>query len=165
MIEWILDRCRGEADAVKTPIGYVPTLDSLDLTGLNLSAEKLEKLLAVDRADWYEEGDNIATFFQQFGKRMPAAMCQQLDALRQRLRSPISLLKPGTEIRALASELNDVIQRENPHVFGMLSELGKRLYFPRGILREAPRPKRRPNATTPRSALPAKMANPCSCRR
>ena len=27
VIEWILDRCRGEADAVKTPIGYVPTPD------------------------------------------------------------------------------------------------------------------------------------------
>ena len=39
VIEWILDRCRGEADAVKTPIGYVPTPDSLDLTGLDISRE------------------------------------------------------------------------------------------------------------------------------
>ncbi len=137
VIEWILDRCRGEADAVKTPIGYVPTTESLDLTGLNVSAENLEELLAVDRADWYEESDNIATFFEQFGKRLPPAMCEQLDALRQRLRSPISLLKPGTEIRPLAAELNEVIQRENPHVFGMLSDLGKRLYFPKGILAQS----------------------------
>ena len=72
MIEWILDRCRGEADAVKTPIGYVPTPDSLDLTGLDLSREALAKLFAVNRNDWYDETDNVATFFQQFGKRFPA---------------------------------------------------------------------------------------------
>ena len=53
VIEWILGRCRGEADAVKTPIGYVPTPDSIDLTGLDISQESLGKLLAVNRADWY----------------------------------------------------------------------------------------------------------------
>ncbi len=57
VIEWILDRCRGEADAVKTPIGYVPTPDSLDLTGLDISRETLDKLFAVDRDDWYQETD------------------------------------------------------------------------------------------------------------
>jgi phosphoenolpyruvate carboxykinase (GTP) len=137
VIEWILARCRGEADAAKTPIGYVPTPDSLDLTHLDVSHEELGKLLAVDRADWYEETDTIATFFQRFGKRFPATMWQQLDGLRQRLRSPISLLKPGTEVRPLAEELNNIIQRENPHVFGMLSDLGKRLYFPKGILAQS----------------------------
>ena len=43
VIEWILDRCRGEADAVKTPIGYVPTPESLDLTGLDISRETLDQ--------------------------------------------------------------------------------------------------------------------------
>jgi phosphoenolpyruvate carboxykinase (GTP) len=137
VIEWILARCRGEADATKTAIGYVPTPESLDLTGLDIPREDLDKLLAVNRTDWYEETDLIANFFQKFQKRFPAAMWQQLDALRQRLKSPISLLKPGTEIRPLAAELNDVIQRENPHVFGMLSEFGKRVYFPKGILSQS----------------------------
>ena len=54
-----------------------------------------------------------------------------------RLRTAISLLKPGDEQRPLASELNEVIERENPHVFGMLSRLGKRLYFPKGILAQS----------------------------
>ena len=138
VIEWILDRCRGEADAVKTPIGYVPTPDSLDLTGLDISREtRWTKLFAVNRTDWYQETDNIATFFQQFGKRFPRVLWDQLEQLRQRLRSPLSLLKPGTEIRPLAAELNDTIQRENPHVYAMLSEFGKRLYFPKGILAQS----------------------------
>ena len=41
VIEWILDRCRGEADALQTPIGMVPTPESLDLSGLDISRETL----------------------------------------------------------------------------------------------------------------------------
>ena len=137
VIEWILDRCRGEADAVKTPIGYVPTPESLDLTGLDMPPETLDKLFAVNRADWYEETDAVAGFFQQFGKRFPKSLWEQLELLRLRLRAPISLMKPGEAIRPLAAELNEVIERENPHVFAMLSELGKRLYFPKGILAQS----------------------------
>jgi len=137
VIEWILDRCRGEADAVKTPIGYVPTPESLDLTGLDISRATLNKLLAVNRTDWYEETDAIASFFHKFGNRFPKALWDQLESLRLRLRAPISLLKPGAEIRALAAELNETIERENPHVFAMLSEFGKRLFFPKGILAQS----------------------------
>jgi phosphoenolpyruvate carboxykinase (GTP) len=137
VIEWILDRCRGEADAAKTPIGYVPANGGLDLTGLSIARENVQKLFAVDRADWYEETESIAGFFQQFGNRLPKTMWDQLESLRLRLRAPISLLTPGAEIRPLAAELNDTIERENPHVFGMLSALGKRLFFPKGILAQA----------------------------
>jgi len=137
VIEWILDRSRGEGDAVKTPIGYVPTIESLDLTGLDLSRDALGKLFAVNRSDWYEETEDIAVFFQQFGNRFPKALWDQLEALRLRLRAPISLLAPGAEIRPLAAELNETIERENPHVYAMLSELGKRLFFPKGILAQS----------------------------
>ncbi len=41
------------------------------------------------------------------------------------------------EIRPLAAELNEVIERENPYVCAMLSGLGKRIYFPKGILRQS----------------------------
>jgi len=137
VIEWILDRCRGEGEAVKTPIGYVPSAESLDLTGLPLARETLNKLFAVSRTDWYDETDGVAAFFQQFGNRLPKVLWEQLESLRLRLRAPVSLMKPGTEIRPLAAELNEVIERENPHVAGMLSELGKRLFFPRGILAQS----------------------------
>jgi phosphoenolpyruvate carboxykinase (GTP) len=137
VIEWILDRCRGEADAVKTPIGYVPTPESLDLTGLDVSHESLDKLLAVNRSDWYEETDRIASFFHTFDKQLPQVLWDRLEELRQGLRAPVSLLKPGSQIRPLAAELNETIERENPHVYAMLSEFGKRLFFPKGILAQS----------------------------
>ncbi|MDH7568473.1 MAG: aminotransferase class I/II-fold pyridoxal phosphate-dependent enzyme [Armatimonadota bacterium] len=46
-------------------------------------------------------------------------------------------MKPGTEVRPLAQELNEVIERENTHVYEMLSDLGRRLYFPKGILAQS----------------------------
>ena len=165
VIEWILDRCRGDADAMKTPIGYVPTVESLDLTGLEIPRESLNQLLAVNRNDWYEESEGIASFFQTFDSRFPKVIWDQLESLRLRLRAPISLMKPGGEIRPLASELNDMIERENPNVAAMLSDFGKRLYFPRGILREAPRPRTRPSATMRRSASRKKTASRCSSLR
>lgn len=137
VIEWILDRCRGDADVRETPIGYVPTPDSLDLTGLKITKKTLDKLFTVDPVAWREETNQVASFFQQFGNRFPKALWEQHEALRLRLKAPISMLKPGTEVRPLAAELNEIIERENPHVYAMLSELGKRLYFPKGILSQS----------------------------
>jgi len=37
----------------------------------------------------------------------------------------------------LATELNDVIRKENRHVFDMLSSLGREMYFPKGILTQS----------------------------
>jgi phosphoenolpyruvate carboxykinase (GTP) len=145
VIEWILDRCRGEGDAMKTPIGYVPTPESLDLTGLDIPRESLGKVLTVNRNDWYEETESVATFFQQFGTRFPKVLWDQLESLRLRLRAPISLMKPGAELRPLAAELNEVIERENPHVYGMLSDFGKRLFFPKGILAQSQEAKDKAN--------------------
>jgi aspartate/methionine/tyrosine aminotransferase len=37
----------------------------------------------------------------------------------------------------LATELNEIIGRDNPNVFGMLSEMAKELFFPKGILTQS----------------------------
>lgn len=50
----------------------------------------------------------------------------------------------------LAAELNETIRQDNPHVYRLLSELGKELYFPKGILTqtaEAKQKAHRYNAT------------------
>jgi len=46
-------------------------------------------------------------------------------------------LPPGSQLRPLAEELNQTIQKENPYVYEMLSALGRRLYFPKGILAQS----------------------------
>ena len=137
VLEWILDRCRGEAKAQRTAIGHLPAADALDLSGLDISAEAMEKLLAVNREEWLAETETIAEFFRQFGDRFPKQLWEQLDTQKLRLKAQLTKLKPGAEVRPLAAELNAVIARENPYVYTMLSDLGRRCYFPKGILRQS----------------------------
>jgi phosphoenolpyruvate carboxykinase (GTP) len=85
IIEWILARSRGEAEAVTTPIGHIPHKSSLDLTGLEISDHDMEALLKVDRSAWLEDVANQRNFFQQFGDRLPREIYTEMDALEYRL--------------------------------------------------------------------------------
>lgn len=145
VIEWILARCRGEADALETPIGFVPTTDSLNMTGLDIPRETMRRLFAVSRPEWMEEHAQVTEFFDKFGSRLPRELREQHEALARRLEAPISFLKPGSEIRPLAAELNEAIEGQNPVLFKMLSSLGKRLYFPKGILAQSAEAKEKAN--------------------
>ena len=43
----------------------------------------------------------------------------------------------------LAEELNEIIRNENIHIYEMLSQVGKELYFPKGILTQSAEAKER----------------------
>ena len=85
MLKWIFDRLEGEAGAVDTAIGRLPAEGSLDVSGLDLSADKLDLLLSVDGDVWREEASLIPAFYDRFGDRMPAALWSQYEALVERL--------------------------------------------------------------------------------
>ena len=87
VLEWILQRCRGEGKADETPIGYVPTKDGIDLTGLELSEGAMDELLYIDPQAWKEEADDIEKFFGTLGHRVPWEVRNELEALRVRLDS------------------------------------------------------------------------------
>ncbi len=85
VLKWIVERCAGKAEVVETPIGNLPTKQSLDVAGLSLSDEDLETLLSVDAEGWLAEIPSIREHYAQFGDRMPKALIEQLDALESRL--------------------------------------------------------------------------------
>ncbi len=85
VLKWIVDRLDGEAEAVETPIGRLPTKTGLDLSGLNLSDAALDTLLSVDAEVWAEEAALIPEFYEKFGEHMPAELWAQHEALTQRL--------------------------------------------------------------------------------
>ncbi len=86
VLEWIADRCENTAEAVKTPIGYVPTPRSLDLTGLKLPVGNLEKVLAIDKDVWEKEMNQHEEFFQTFGKSLPVELKHELASQRARFK-------------------------------------------------------------------------------
>jgi phosphoenolpyruvate carboxykinase (GTP) len=87
---WVVDRVRGKGAAVETPIGHVPQPDALNLEGLSVPRDVVEKLLVVDREDWINELPRIREFFSAFGDRLPSEMGRSLGDLAQRLRVPAS---------------------------------------------------------------------------
>ena len=85
VLEWIVNRLTGDADAVDTPIGRIPAPGSLDINGLDLSEEAFDELFAVDTHSWLAEADLTEEYYAEFGDRVPAEMNSQLMALRERL--------------------------------------------------------------------------------
>jgi phosphoenolpyruvate carboxykinase (GTP) len=85
VLEWVFNRVGGEATAVETPIGYLPTLDSLDVTGVDVTPEDMAELLHVDVQEWRAEVPGIREYFAQFADRLPDALHAQVDALAARL--------------------------------------------------------------------------------
>ncbi len=85
VLKWVVERLDGTAPAVETPIGYVPAPGSLDVDGLDLTADQVAAALTVDPGEWRAELPQIAEWFEQIGERVPTVLWTELDGLRERL--------------------------------------------------------------------------------
>ena len=85
VLKWVVERMEGQAEAVETPIGYVPTPGSLDTEGLDMTDDELAQALAVDVEEWKAEIPQITEWFEKFGEDLPAVLWTELDGLKARL--------------------------------------------------------------------------------
>jgi phosphoenolpyruvate carboxykinase (GTP) len=89
VLKWALQRLNGTADAVRTPIGDIPTVDDLDLDGIDstrYNREAIEAALHVDAAQWTAEITDIKTWFAHIGDDdVPFGLHDELTALERRL--------------------------------------------------------------------------------
>ncbi|MFI7677100.1 phosphoenolpyruvate carboxykinase (GTP) [Actinophytocola sp. NPDC049390] len=85
VLKWAIERIEGKAAATETPIGYVPTADDLDLSGLDASREDIEAALKVDADEWRAEIPLIEEWFAKIGEKLPTLLRAELDALKTRL--------------------------------------------------------------------------------
>jgi phosphoenolpyruvate carboxykinase (GTP) len=85
VLKWIIERIEGTADAVETPIGFVPTPDAIDLDGLDATPETIAKATKVSADDWREELPLIKEWFDKFGEQLPAELWSEYDGLKARL--------------------------------------------------------------------------------
>jgi len=90
VVEWVLSRCSGDGKALKTPIGFVPTKDALDLNGLSLPKDALDQLLSVDREAWEAELAGHKAFFEKFGEHTSPEMWKQYEGLKGRLKEAVA---------------------------------------------------------------------------
>ena len=85
VLKWITERIEGTAPARKTPLGYVPAVEDLDLEGLTLKEGAMKEILSVDVDEWKEEAKAIRVHFDGYGEKMPKELSEELDALEKRL--------------------------------------------------------------------------------
>jgi phosphoenolpyruvate carboxykinase (GTP) len=85
VLEWVFKRCNGDADAIETPIGNLPTLEAINFDGLDLSEQQKAQLLRVEIDGWLSEIPLIEDYYDQYGDHVPAELRQEVAELKARL--------------------------------------------------------------------------------
>ena len=85
VLKWVVERLQGKGKGTDTPIGVIPTQDALDLTGLEISEENLLNSIKFDADEWHDEIPMIEEWFEKFGDKLPTAMSDELEGLKDRL--------------------------------------------------------------------------------
>ncbi len=74
VLQWIIERCEGTANAVKTPIGLVPTYDDINWDESDFSKAQFDLVTSQDKDLWIKELESHAELFEKLGERMPEAL-------------------------------------------------------------------------------------------
>ena len=82
VLDWIVRRTEDAVDAVETPIGFVPRVEDLDVTGLDIDPDTLAKLVAVDLDAVGAELPQVRAHLEGID-HMPAALVEQLEQLER----------------------------------------------------------------------------------
>jgi phosphoenolpyruvate carboxykinase (GTP) len=85
IIKWMIDRIEGKTGAKESEIGLFPEESSIDLSGLDIKKETMEKLLKVDKEDWRREVVMIEEFYAKFGDKIPHDLRNHLEELKKKL--------------------------------------------------------------------------------
>jgi phosphoenolpyruvate carboxykinase (GTP) len=85
VLKWVFERSAGKGKASETAIGFMPTEDAIDTTGLSVSAADMKELLSVNKEEWKKEIEGIREHYKKFGDRLPAELKKELNALEKRL--------------------------------------------------------------------------------
>ena len=86
VLEWIVNRATGNADAVETPVGYQPKAEDINIEGLDMTVEDMRELLSVDKKTWLEEAEGIGEFYKKFGDKLPEQLKVELNKLKENLK-------------------------------------------------------------------------------
>jgi len=85
VLKWVFDRVNGASNAVRTPIGYLPSPADIDTNGLDVDSGDMDTILSVDVTGWREALPQIRDHYAQFGAKLPARLADALDNLDQEL--------------------------------------------------------------------------------
>ena len=77
VLQWIIDRANGEAQAADSPIGWMPRYEDIEWKGLDFSRATYEhELMSVNREEWEQELASHDQLFNKLGERLPKEFMQ-----------------------------------------------------------------------------------------
>ena len=85
VLDWIVRRASGEAEAVDGVTGRYPKFEDFNLEGLDLGEEEWAKMYDIDPEAWAAEMDDTEEYYKQFGDKLPEAIKEQLAKFRARI--------------------------------------------------------------------------------
>jgi phosphoenolpyruvate carboxykinase (GTP) len=80
----MIDRVNNTVNANPTPIGLIPRPEDIDLNGLDIPKERMEKLFEVNLSGWKTELDGIKSFLRQFDDRLPDEIWEEFKKLERK---------------------------------------------------------------------------------
>jgi phosphoenolpyruvate carboxykinase (GTP) len=86
VLEWIVKRCNGQANATKTQVGGSPSFAEFNTDGLDgFTQEVFEQVMALDSAEWQAEIAGQEEFFASLGDHLPKELVRQRELLAARM--------------------------------------------------------------------------------
>lgn len=85
VLKWVIDRIENKVSADETAIGLAPKAEDLELSGLSLSSEQINDVLAVNLEEWREEVPLIQEWFEKIGAKLPSELVAELENLKRKI--------------------------------------------------------------------------------
>jgi len=85
VLKWVVDRVRGRANGVESPIGLVPQYEDLEWNGLDYPRDKFKELMRIDREAGVADARSQEELFDKFFDRVPKEMLFERELLKSRL--------------------------------------------------------------------------------
>ena len=82
VLKWIADRVNGRVGAEDTPIGLVPREGDIDVSGLDVSPQRLRQATSIDAREWLAELDDVEEYFTRLGVDSLTGFDVQIESAR-----------------------------------------------------------------------------------
>ena len=71
ILKWIIERARGQASSIESPLGWVPQYEDIDWRGLEFSESQFNDLMGIERDLWRQELTSHDALFGQLYDKLP----------------------------------------------------------------------------------------------